>query len=375
MPKYFKRSIGYSLINTLGWHTRRKLVIIESDDWGSIRMPSKEVYSFLLKKGYRVDESPHDRYDSLVCKEDLQALFEVLMSVKDKNNRPAVLTANSITANPDFEKIKNTDFQEYHYELFYDTLKKYNRLGVFDLWKEGLNKRIFIPQFHGREHINVPLFMRLLQKGDKDTHLAFGVGIAGIFPKENPQNRTYLVAYSIYSPEDLISHKSTITEGLELFEQVWGFQSQSFIAPCYTWSQSLEPVLSERHVQLIQGKMTQIEPKAEYKNRKIFHYSGEQNWLEQRYNIRNCVFEPTYSPHFDWVDSCLNQIQIAFNTHKPAVITSHRVNYIGAIEASNRDNNLLKLKTLLSVITRKWPDVEFISSDNLIENVNQNSYP
>lgn len=30
-------------LNLPGWHTRRKIVVIESDDWGSIRMPSKEV--------------------------------------------------------------------------------------------------------------------------------------------------------------------------------------------------------------------------------------------------------------------------------------------------------------------------------------------
>ena len=38
-----------------GWKTDRKIVVIESDDWGSIRMPRREVYEMSLKKGYRVD--------------------------------------------------------------------------------------------------------------------------------------------------------------------------------------------------------------------------------------------------------------------------------------------------------------------------------
>ena len=34
-----------------GWSTRRKLVIFESDDWGSIRMPSVETYKSLHAAG------------------------------------------------------------------------------------------------------------------------------------------------------------------------------------------------------------------------------------------------------------------------------------------------------------------------------------
>ena len=32
------------LYNMFGWRTKRHLVVIESDDWGTIRMPSREVY-------------------------------------------------------------------------------------------------------------------------------------------------------------------------------------------------------------------------------------------------------------------------------------------------------------------------------------------
>ena len=57
----------------------------------------------------------------------------------------------------------------------------------------------------------------------------------------------------------------------------------------------------------------------------------------------------------------------AFRMHKPAHISSHRVNYSGHIDAQNRNIGLKKLKILLSEITRKWPDVEFISGQELIK--------
>jgi hypothetical protein len=33
-----------------GWSTKRKIVVIESDDWGAIRMPSRAVYDQFMAK-------------------------------------------------------------------------------------------------------------------------------------------------------------------------------------------------------------------------------------------------------------------------------------------------------------------------------------
>jgi hypothetical protein len=87
--------------------------------------------------------------------------------------------------------------------------------------------------------------------------------------------------------------------------------------------------------------------------------------LGQRYLIRNAFFEPSLDPQFDWVSDCLKRIKIAFHCKKPAIIGSHRLNYIGFIEESNRTKNLAQLKILLKEIVKRWPKVEFIASDEL----------
>ena len=46
----FKNSLARHYVNFRGWNTKSKIVVIESDDWGSIRTPSKEIYNHLLKK-------------------------------------------------------------------------------------------------------------------------------------------------------------------------------------------------------------------------------------------------------------------------------------------------------------------------------------
>jgi len=43
MLKEIKKIAMRNVANIPGWRTDRKIVVIESDDWGAIRMPSKEV--------------------------------------------------------------------------------------------------------------------------------------------------------------------------------------------------------------------------------------------------------------------------------------------------------------------------------------------
>jgi hypothetical protein len=59
------------------------------------------------------------------------------------------------------------------------------------------------------------------------------------------------------------------------------------------------------------------------------------------------------------------RIQVAFLYNKPAVISSHRVNYVGYIDSKNRDIGLGQLKKLLERVVERWPDVNFISTDQL----------
>ena len=92
---------------------------------------------------------------------------------------------------------------------------------------------------------------------------------------------------------------------------------------------------------------------------------GQKNAFGQTYLTRNCSFEPSLNEKKDWVSNCLKEIEIAFFWKKPAVISSHRLNYIGFIDESNRTRNLKYLENLLKTIVSKWPEVEFLTSDKL----------
>jgi hypothetical protein len=362
-----KRTISRILVNLPGWRTNRKIVVIESDDWGSIRMPSKKVYEKLLKFGIKVDQCHFNRFDSLEGDEDLTQLFDVLLSFKDKNGKHPVITANLLVANPLFEKIKESDFTEYFYEPVTETFKRYPvHSNSFSLWREGLANMIFIPQFHGREHLNINRWLKVLQMGSKETIYSFENQLFGISTTITSEKRkSYLAAFDIDCPDDILFQKSVINDGIQLFKYLMNYQPYTFIAPNYVWSPLLEEDLFNNGVIAIQGGNShQIPIDGQiYKTRK--HYLNEKNDYGLFYLIRNVLFEPSSNPNIDWIDACLRDIAIAFRLKKPAIISSHRVNFIGTIEKTNREKNLKLLRHLIYNIIKRWPDVEFMSSDQL----------
>lgn len=363
------------LSNLPGWRTNRKIIVFESDDWGSIRMPSPKTFEYLKSKGVDVSSGDALRYnlnDTLATADDLSYLFDILTSVKDKNNNPAVFTPVSLVANPDFEKIKESGFKKYIYEPFTKTLKRYNREDAFQLWQEGIKNRLFIPQFHGREHLNVQVWMRALQNNDKHTLLAFEQGMWG-FKNKLPHQINYQAAFNLEFPEDIEYQKSIIDEGLKIFHQLHGYKASFFVPPNGPFNENLEQTAAENGIMFMSTSKIHLEPQGGGQFKKNYHWLGQKNKYGQRYITRNAFFEPS-QPGKDWVVNCLSDISIAFKWNKPAVISSHRVNYIGSHKPMNRQNGLKQLSELLNSIVKFWPEVEFKSSEQLGRLILGNKY-
>jgi hypothetical protein len=151
---------------------------------------------------------------------------------------------------------------------------------------------------------------------------------------------------------------------LDLFEKIFGYRSKSFIAPNYTWSSELESYLKQLGVQTIQGARAQRQPIQDGVHIKK-HKMGERNAEGQVFLLRNVAFEPSLIPSNDWFSSVIWEISNAFFWNKPAIISSHRLNFIGCLDKQNRENNLMLFREILESIIKKWPEVEFMTSDQL----------
>ena len=364
-----KRTLLQHSTKIPGWHTSRKIVVIESDDWGSIRMPSREIYTKLLQRGIPVDQNHYLKYDSLASSDDLTALFETLKKFRDRNGNHPVITANTVTSNPDFDKIRTSGFEKYYPELFVETLKRYpGREKSFELWKQGMEDKIFFPQFHGREHLNVSRWMHSLQSHDFNTRLAFEYKMFDLSISDKKMGScSYMDALRYDSEEEYNFIIQSLVEGLNQFESLFGFRSRSFIAPRYTWNSNIESHLKALGIDFLQGRSYQSIPKEDdvnkFKNK--VHFLGEKNRFNQIYLTRNAFFEPSSSAKVDWVSRTFKEISIAFTWKKAVIICVHRVNFIGSIFEENRGNNLQKFESLLASILKKFPDIEFMTSIEL----------
>lgn len=356
------------MINARGTRLDRKLVVIESDDWGSIRMPSREVFNRLQAEGHHPETDPYMRFDALESDLDLERLFEVLGSVKDKWGKPAVITANAVVANPDFARIEEEGFAEYYYEPFTETCNRYEGRGkVLSLWKEGLSRGIFVPQYHGREHLHVGRWMRDLQQNDALMRKAFANRMISISSEKLGLRFGYMEGLDYFNEQDRLSRASILRSGHQLFRDLVGYGSRTFIANCYIWDSLVEEVLVGEGVQVMQGIFNQLRPDGNGTHTPVRHYMGQRSVTGMKYTVRNVFFEPSLYHNNDWVDEAMSRIAIAFLWKKPAIIGSHRLNYISSIDPMNGEQNLRSLGRLLNVIVRKWPDVEFVSSADLAE--------
>ena len=362
--KNIKTFLGTNRTNARGWRTNRRIIVIESDDWGSIRIPNKDTLNSLQIKGFATHKCPYVMNDCLESNEDLKTLFDLIES---RIKKP-VITANFLTANPNFEKIKDSNFTKYFPESLEVTLDHYpNHDNVKKLYLQGIIKKYFVPQLHGREHLNISQWMSDLKSGNKETHEAFEKKIFGISAHITKVKRnSYQAAFGKQNCDFEVNHNQVIKEAFFDFEKLFGYKSKTFIAPNYTWGDELEKTTSELGITHLQGSRAQLIPVlSSIKPQIRRNILGKKNKFGQKYLIRNVFFEPFMSNNKECVNNALEEIRNAFFWNKPAIISMHRVNFIGSINEYNRVNNLKLFNDLLNKIDHFWPDVEFLSSEDL----------
>ncbi|MEQ8704192.1 MAG: hypothetical protein RIC19_09755 [Phaeodactylibacter sp.] len=314
-----------------------------------------------------------DAYDTLETRADLEALYEVLSSVKDEESRPAVFTPYALPCNINFEQLQMDGYQGYHYESLQDTYEKLSGqqpeayAGAWPLWQEGIAKGLLRPQFHGREHLNLKVFEEKLQRRDHDIMCALQNHSYTRIRQQDYPSIGWTAAFSFAQAEELKRFPGILKSGLNAFESVFGYRATAFTPPAQQFHPSLYPVLWENGIQAIDRPLMYKQHLGNGKYKRVFSRTRCDKTTDKATIVRNVVFEPTEDRGVDWVAFTLKQIEAAFRWRKPAIISSHRVNFCGHIDPENRKQGLEALQALLQQIVKRWPDVEFISVGELVK--------
>jgi len=365
-------SLKNKLINNIknipGWKSNGELLAFAVDDYGNIRLESPQAKKQLTAKGVNLI-GRFDQFDALDTRQDYEQLFEVLQSVKDKNGKSAVFTTYAMPANVDFQvSLMRGEFVAENLDTTYERLSQEdpgNYKGTFSLLQEGIAKGLIRPQFHGREHLNVLAFNRLLQDTNPELLANLEVqSLAGVPNHQELPKVRFNEAFSFWDIREIEMHKTIIEDGLNRFEKVYGYRPSTFTPPAMLIHPELYTFVENLGIEAID------KPRAHQVHLGKGNYQRESNRLgiQKGQNhvtiVRNCMFEPN-SKNIDWVNFTFDQIKAAFFWGKPAVVSSHRVNFCGHIDPENRKKGLDSLKGLLQKVVKTWPEVEFVSVDEL----------
>lgn len=356
--KFIEKNVS----NIFGWKTRRKIVVFEVDDFGTSRPADDATVNRLEKQGLKIDFFA--KYDRMASPEDLSDLFEALTSVRDGAGNHAVLTPLTIVANPDFGKIEASDFTEYHYEPFFETLDRRFGKTVREMWGQGITSGIFQPEFHGREHFHVATWMDALQKRQTNAHLAFAEGIPGIFDSASGAIARFGAAFDYEEASEWPQQQQILSEGIALFKEQLGYEPCLFTPPNSVFPVPLESALVDNGIRFMTVAKRRRIPLGEGRYGKKSTSFGTKTPSGLTYSPRNCQFEPHNPRYQDAVGWCLSEIATAFRWHAPAIVSSHRINFVNQQQSANGQGTK-KLATLLRAIVNRWPDVEFMSARDL----------
>lgn len=369
-----KRQFLDNLKNIPGWHTEEKLVVSSVDDYGNVRLASKAARDRMAASGVEL-QGRFDHLDTLETRQDLEALLEVLSSVTDSRGRHAVLTPYALSANPDFQAMAEgaQGYQHEPLERTFDRIAADQPVayeGSWQLWQEGIRAGLLRPQFHGREHLNVEVLERKLKAGDRALKLNIANhSMAGLGGEPSLPGVGFTHGFGLWERSETVRHREIIADGLKLFEQVFGFPSKTFTPPAQKLHPELYPFVESQGVRAIDKPLQCLRRLDRDRTVWEFNALGRRRGQGHVSLVRNVVFEPTNDRSFDSVGLALDQVAAAFRWRKPAIISSHRVNFCGHIEEDNRRFGLDALGRLLQGIVQRWPDVQFISADELVERI------
>lgn len=334
------------------WRCEEPVVAFESDDWG-LKRNSQE--TLLSKFGTPSEKAEEETEKS----EDLEKLYGLLESFKDKSGRPACFTANFIMASPDFEAIKTGQFKQY-YDLFLDETMPAQLL---EKYKEGIKRKVFFPQYHGRYHFWPRAWLRDLQQGNQGALELFNARcnaglslLKGNLWRYHSEYLDWNVGY--YSKtEEILPY---LKEALEVFKRIFGYQPLSTIPPHYIYSKEAALAWRALGIKYIQGMNYSILRKAR-NNQPVIrqHYLGELLSDGLFCLARTVKFEPRPERTKQGLKAALGQISVLLENRIPVIIDTHRINYTGRY----RDEALRQLGELLNFLKEQNP--VFITSAEL----------
>jgi len=327
--------------------SRHKVICFESDDWGCCCWtPSPAALQRVV--AIREVREHFDRRrlwrwvdGSLETPEHVTALCDFLERFTGADGRPAVFTPCYIMGNPDFERIAAGGMAEYSDLLIDGAVPSAWELGDFIApAREGIMRGVWRPEYHARLHHTQPyLWLETVREGHPEAAPLFEEQIfqqSGMRPE--------------YQDMDEATQRDWVEGGMSSFERAFGY-----LPECAINCDASE--LTER-IWWEWGVRTRLN---RFPDEGVF---GPSPFTEMTYLRRNVRLEPLgiddeYTA--SGFTGAWRELQQAWASGQPAIVSTHRKNYVSFVAEQQRQG-YLQLELLLIGIAESYPDAVYLTS-------------
>jgi hypothetical protein len=353
-----------SLFPQQGFFFDRPILLLHSDDWGRVGVRDQEGLKQLAASGLTLGERAYDLY-SLETAGDLMALSRLLKSHRDAVGRPACIGMNFITANLDFRKMRDAGFREMHLRPLADGLPaEWNRPGLLEGYREGMEAGVFFPALHGETHFCRRSADRAIATASERANLLKTLWAAGT---PYIHWRMPWIGYEYWEPDppevqrflNFSEQQKAIGAAVGNFTRLFSALPRSACAPGYRANADTHRAWTQYGVQVAQNGPGTLRPP---------HL--DSGGLLHLY--RSIDFEPALDKSLN-IDNVLRTVSDCFNQGMPAIVSVHSINFHSTI-CDFRTRTLELLDQLLSALESKYPQILYVHDADVYDLVQSGCY-
>lgn len=324
-------AVGFTFLrprSAVDWTTARA-VVLESDDWGLCGFtPDRETIDGADMSAIDPGEAPDVyRYSTLESAADVRRLARLLADHTGRDGFPAVLQPNYIVSSLTYEAPDAPgEAPTWRLASLPELPAFYARPGLWAAVRDAMRAGVWWPEYHGRWHFD-PRERKARVAENAEARRVAARGLL-LFPDIDR-------SYELSITRDPARLAGELTDGIEIFRTLFGRPPGSVIAPDYAWNRDREIMWRDAGLGIVQAKREQ---------RSLVKYGAtlmdrvrkvaERSWrylTERRlvYLDRNCRLEGAQTSRPDeHAADCLADVHSAWRSGKPAIIGTHRVNYV-----------------------------------------------
>ena len=310
---------------SLDW-ARLRAVVIESDDWGLCAWaPDREAWDALAATpAFRSPAGLRYGGSTLESAADVKALASLLLEHRGGDGAAPVWQANTVMANPDYERLAGEEASPATLPLVElpETPGRWARPGLWDEVRRAVDAGVWWIELHGLHHRPESAWLSALARGEADARLALA--------HQSPVCAA-VEASGEYDPaEPGETRRRNLVRALARFRALIGREPRSFCPPDYRWDESLEAEAERHGLTTFQGKAEQAAgpfPRLRrlWIGRRFPHARGARFYLPPRIAFEPCG--PGERRGAAAVQATLGAVRAAWKRSRPAVISTHRLNY------------------------------------------------